>query len=502
MLAALLLVCAPGSSAAQGLDQSCQLSLARLDNTTTNTLLLETNATYWIASYQALPGTRIRIEGEFPYSRYTSWNVYDTRARPADAIADFRLRPDAGSFNPFLPGADRTRRPRRYELLVNFSAKPRSPPRNNLYAGRDEDGNPNFAGLLVLRVYIPDRGRDRKGGVPLPRVTLEPAAGSGPALPTDACRRFQAPYPPVIDDAVRSSEGTPDVTGQSTAFPGRSPPVWTKFTNFSEAFTEVLLNNQTGEGFQDEADRLPTNRSGSAGIFANKDISYVFTGTSQGFGRVLVVRGRAPTFPNTRPPARFFPTGKQLRYWSFCQYEPASQRVIDCRSDDRIAVNRQGFYTVVVSTPRNRPSNARAGCGVTWIPWGPFKQGLLIYRHMLAASSFRQAVQRVPEPGEEKRVMREYYPSGRYLSGKSAFERRGCAGASGRGGAGAGEDGGEGGDGSGAGDDSSTAASAGRTAGTGADGGELPFSGLALAPLLAAGAALAAAGLALRQLAG
>ena len=45
-----------------------------------------------------------------------------------------------------------------------------------------------------------------------------------------------------------------------------------------------------------------------------------------------MLRGRAPTFADTRDGPAVMPSGQQLRYWSFCQYEPATQRVIDCRS--------------------------------------------------------------------------------------------------------------------------------------------------------------------------
>ena len=48
-----------------------------------------------------------------------------------------------------------------------------------------------------------------------------------------------------------------------------------------------------------------------------------------------MLHGRAPTFADTRPGPGVMPSGQQLRYWSFCQCEPAIQRVIDCRSDDR-----------------------------------------------------------------------------------------------------------------------------------------------------------------------
>src|ERR687896_2689090 len=36
----------------------------------------------------AVPGSRIRIEGHYPFARYFSWNVYDAAGRPIDAMND------------------------------------------------------------------------------------------------------------------------------------------------------------------------------------------------------------------------------------------------------------------------------------------------------------------------------------------------------------------------------------------------------------------------------
>ena len=115
-----------------------------------------------------------------------------------------------------------------------------------------------------------------------------------------------------------------------------------------------------------------------------------------------------------------------MRYWSFCQYEPATQRVIDCRRDNRVKVGPRRFYRIVVSTAQSRPRNARRACGVTWLPWGPQTQGLLIYRHMLPRPSFRRAIQNVGKPGDERRVMGRFYPRSRYLGSAADFEKRGC----------------------------------------------------------------------------
>jgi hypothetical protein len=80
---------------------------------------------------------------------------------------------------------------------------------------------------------------------------------------------------------------------------------------------------------------------------------------------------------------------------------------------------------VVVSTPHDRPANARAACGVTWLPFGARPTAALVMRNQLADPGFAHAVQRVRRPGEEREVMGDFLPRGRYLS-TAAFERRGC----------------------------------------------------------------------------
>jgi len=412
-----VLILLPASATAQGVDTTCQFSLTRLDATTTNVLAVDTNAVYWGGTYGALPGTRIRIEGQYPHSRYMSWNVYDSAARPIDALSDSQLAPDPDSSNPFLPGADRTVTQRSYTAFIEVGPRPAQPAPNTLYTG-DSQG-----GTFLYRVYVPDAGRDQKGGVPLPKVMLESADGSGAPLSVEQCRELQAPYAQPLNDLIAGAPGLPDPTADGEGYPGRNPPNWRLFENFCSSAVDVMLDNETGEQFQPGAEERCGN---GPGFFSNRDIAYVFAPTSRGFGELLVLRGRAPTFADTRPGPAVMPSGQQLRYWSFCQYEPATQRVIDCRSDDRVVVGPDGGYTIVVSTAEQRPANARPECGVTWLAWGPQTQGLLIYRHMLADPSFAQAIQNVPQPGAELDTMGDYYPSGEYLAGPGDFGTTAC----------------------------------------------------------------------------
>src|SRR3954465_1722631 len=172
-LAALLAL--PAAARAQGVDQTCALTATRFAPDTVNVLFPDSSAQYWSAHYTAVPGTRIRIDGIFPYSRYTSWNVYDPVLRPFAKKTDYEIQPDPGSANPFLPGADRTTPPeqRHYTFFITFDPNDKPGP-NVIYV----DPATHPSGLFTLRVYVPDQGRDMAGGVGLPQVTWEPASSS------------------------------------------------------------------------------------------------------------------------------------------------------------------------------------------------------------------------------------------------------------------------------------------------------------------------------------
>src|ERR671923_356354 len=125
----------PSASGAQGLDTTCQFALTRLDSAITNTLAVDTHAVYWASHYTAVPGTRIRIEADFPYARYTSWNLYDSQAKPIAGLNDQEIQADPGSSNPFLPGANRLATPRRYTAFIEFAKAPANPRPNTIYTG-------------------------------------------------------------------------------------------------------------------------------------------------------------------------------------------------------------------------------------------------------------------------------------------------------------------------------------------------------------------------------
>src|SRR3954447_22352166 len=231
----------PAPAAAQGVDQTCLLPVTKFEPATVNVAYPDDSAQYYSGAYQLLPGTRIRIHGQFPHARYMSFNVYDAAQRPLDGLADVVIRPDTGSGNPFAFGAERTFAKRDYTVFIDTGPRPEKRAPNTLYTGTGQNGAPNTSGTFIYRIYIPDKGRDDAGGVGLPTVTVEPSDGPGANGQPSPCADQQKPSVGGVNEAVAGQAG-PDRPASPAG-----PPRWRKFVNvFSSVAIGVTGSQQAG----------------------------------------------------------------------------------------------------------------------------------------------------------------------------------------------------------------------------------------------------------------
>ena len=146
----------------------------------------DAGAHYWGALWTPVPGATLRLKGKFPFARYTSLNSYDRLGGIQDTLSDFQWNPDKGSSNPFRPGVRRDVAKRSYTIevspdkpAVSWSDNPNRranlPARNVIYTGTP--GGDTIRGI-ALRVYIPNKGKDMRGGVSLPQPELTLADGT------------------------------------------------------------------------------------------------------------------------------------------------------------------------------------------------------------------------------------------------------------------------------------------------------------------------------------
>lgn len=184
--------------------------------------------------------------------------------------------------------------------------------------------------------------------------------------------------------------------------PAEDPPVFRRFYCTECSVLERFPSNAV-------TDAIPRSKGG---FLSNQHIAYLFSLVGRNHGDLFVFRMTMPTFPDTR--AGEEPTvSRDVRYWSICQNEFATQRFVACIADYQAAIGPDGVATFVVSDPLDRPTANMDG--VNWLPWGgPNYDGNIIYRHMLPAPSFAQAIQNVPVGTRPADVMGAYVPQAAY----------------------------------------------------------------------------------------
>lgn len=386
---------------------------------TMNIAFPDESAKYWVALVPMLPQTRLRIDGRFPEVRYFSYNVYDPILRPTDALADSELEPAAGDENPFTdPSAEAGGA---YTAYVEFTAKPDDPAPNTVYAGAFGLGEQSVPQVLMTalfyRVYVPDEGRDFDGGVGLPKLTFETADGHVEILPTANCVE---PLLPTfggtlgelgLNDILRDVDVIDDPFLQSPgAVPLGTPEAETKVFYGLPQTAINLLRDFVGLPLPDDLEtQLPLPAGG--GFLSNIHNAYTTNLFSRSYGNVVMIRAKAPRFRGQNA----VPFGQeQVRYWSVCQNDLPTQRYVGCTADYQAHPDADGYFTMMVTDTADRPANAMADNNIDWMPWGPYIDALLIYRHMLPASTFDQAIQNVPQgtlPGD---LMGDYVPQSAY----------------------------------------------------------------------------------------
>jgi hypothetical protein len=398
----------------------------------------DTHAIYWYNTFQLPADATVSLQADYPHARYMSLNSYFTtpenKGVPSDAIHDAQIVPDPGSRNPFLPGAKRTAHPGSWTVTVNGDTPP-SPgqPRaqNTLYAGTGNPGQTQPV-ELIYRVYVPDKNRDLAGDGRLPEPTVVLADGTQ-LTGQQACDALQlsTTFPSPDRMAPATYNALINLPGAQPTSPALDPPRW--YAAFNRCTLQFPFFAAAGLPLP------PCPPTRAVTQWANIDNAYASTAIDRRFGpssdghNVVVLHGKMPTTPRTYRRNPFMEGPTQLRYWSMCQNESlVTTQAVDCLYDEQVPLDDDGFYTIVVSTPEDRPANATTRCGVAWLDWGTDgdgagrpTQGLLIMRNMLPDPSFAEAIQNVVVPGTEVQVMGEYLPAGTYMS-TTEFESLGC----------------------------------------------------------------------------
>lgn len=409
---------------------------------TRNIIWPESHTDYPVSTDTIPAGGKIVLHGQFPHSRFFSLTASSVPGVIRGHLYDDQIKPDPGSTNPFLPGATRNATHRSYTVTILDQPDPgpgHEQP-NTLYAG--VAGQAPGAGPFVIaeRVYLPDRGRDFSGGVGDPTARYVAANGTS-STGQAACAALQTKpgasnilnINPILFPESKIQQLL--ALSKSPEHPAVERAVWYKY--FGPSW--LLAPYYAGTSDASMISSLPLT---ATGLGANPANGYVFTWLDRSFGpnhhghNIAVLHGKLPTTPATYAGERRMQGDTQLRYWSVCNSEglPSGKTTGPCLADQEVPINSQRDYTIVVSLPQDRPSNATDKCGVAWMNWGTTGDGytrprstLMILRNLATTAhpAFKSAVQNVADPASLKHVMGSYLPTVTYTTA-AKFQNHGC----------------------------------------------------------------------------
>ena len=420
-IAALLIVAAgaaaPERSAAASLSD-CAWPVESTP-TSANVLYPDSNSTYWTTPYKATSGTRIYLRGSYPSARFFSVTAYDNSAQPysvrgvSSSLTDYRISPTSGR-NPWSVAAG-TAASARYSITLRSltaAGGVTGSVRNTLPilpAHPVAGALPKDVGFLMIRVYLPP-GLDFSS-VPLPSITIKQPGEKAVTLAKCAAGTG-------TKKLARSTIGKKIlklVAGKLAPKPAPCPPGQPGCPPNLQFFVPA---------------------SGSDIPFPNVDSGYAAVFFQPQQGEVVVIRAKTPTSPydygspageSPVPWPRNDDARWQVRYWSLCNYvyQPPypvvvatgtdNSTIYGCAADLQTAAPQDGTVTLVASFPADRPSNATAANGYTWLPMStstPSAVEQISLRNMLVRSSFKQTPKSATgqSVAEAQAAMGSYYP--------------------------------------------------------------------------------------------
>lgn len=335
-------------------------------------------------------GGSLEIRGEYPYARYFAICPNDAETNNLETLVDVDLDPDPGSANPWRepiePGIGR-----RYTARLVVAARPTTPAHNTSYVGVRRRGGLNPAVFLLYRIYAADMGSlpPNSAGVALPAVTVLDASGRVRAHHPEC-----DPYPPGHEPPVGH-----------TAFPAFPVP------DHRGVHRPGALDTKSNWG-------LPVD------LLSNPDVLYVGTCFSRAQGEVFVCRFKSLRTPSRRTATPLWSDAVDARMWSACTYNFWNGACLGSVLDEDAAVDADGFHTLVVSTPADRPSGATPAHGVTWLSQGELWDGQLTFRMLRARDDLLVRMKAAIDSGQVSSDIAPYVPRTGFCS-RAAFESSG-----------------------------------------------------------------------------
>ncbi|MFK7731592.1 MAG: hypothetical protein AB8B48_08225 [Pseudomonadales bacterium] len=334
------------------------------------------------------PGGWVEYHGQYPEARYFAYHPNDMDLNNLPTLRDKDLQPDPGSVNPFVkqPVLNRSNY---YTARLVFGPEPEQIAPNTSYVGVKKDRvSANRFLVSMLRLYHVDAGNvPGSGNVPLPAVSFYNADGS-------IDRHFEA----------------------CDLFDNTAAEIRTK-----RVFPALPLIDNRAKWLPEWS--VSSNYGAPSDTMANADVQYIGTEYSSRFGELLVIRAKFLSAPDTRRGEPISTKNKQVRLYNMCTYNFWNGAAIQCKLDNDLLRDEEGFYTIVASSDKNRPDNLKRN-SATWFDTGRFLDGQFQYRFVYRENDYVEAIADGVSGKPISAQLEKYVPHAVHCQ-KAVFERGG-----------------------------------------------------------------------------
>lgn len=312
----------------------------------------ETRAAYWLISFKTKHKQRpVRMEftGEFPHARFMSFTTYHGATAVAiKSVKDVEIKPKAGNSNPYQSSVNRNESARSYSLTVSPQGSPLGKAENETHYPDSIESV-----TVILRVYRADEKYDHQGGVNLPEARAFYADDNTPLPECQRTVNFPRFNPSKIERLIdkeieRNQEKLSQSQAQklSYALPFLPP-------DSNRWFPFYAWHSKDGH------------------LYPNLHIDYGLTTLFKDLGDVVLVKFKAPTFPQTGSGQPFLDHKSEVRYWSLCLGGLEETNTIGCISDFEAKLDQRGFVNIIIADSKDEQVTSHAASkGYSFLPWG------------------------------------------------------------------------------------------------------------------------------------
>jgi hypothetical protein len=289
------------------------------------------------------------------------------------ALRDEQIIPDPDNVNPFV----------RHPRLQKFDDQARSYTVWIIPEGSSKEGQPNTMIMpkgvnqisLFIRIYIPNKGQNKSGGVRLPAIEAYTLDGAD-------MKPVKCPKHRVLPMTRKSRIKRP-----------RLDTV--------------------------ESGKISFLHMDGSGLLPNPDNKYLISKPDKDKGKLALIRFKAPLSPKRTNGVSVVSGEEDVRYWSMCMSGEILTNTSRCLADFNSRIGPDGYVSILVLPSKKIMEKLRPGHNsydkikakakaliptMNFLSWGRHLEPLLIYRNLCTRSDFPYAITKMNKYDPDKGV--------------------------------------------------------------------------------------------------